>query len=340
MLTVAVNSDKIDLSETFETILRNSVTKGSEQVIRDLEFGKVFDDLIKNDTLTDAERQLSDLADTFRDVGRRAKELGLDASKVADAFQREITRLRSEFNKRIDLDILNFTNPLDAQLQILYDVQVTRLEEARALGADLLDVERLNMLEREALIEQFARSANRALIGLNADVEDFITSITIGSSSQLSDGDRLRAAEVRFNDLLNAARGGDEGALGDITGAAGDLRDLSLSVFASSEQFFERERFITESLVNLEALLEGQKTDLVSDVPAATIENVFPDLAGGLDQVNDTLIDGNNIAERLLSEIIDLLSGGPANSGDFIPGGGGDGGFGFGNGFGRNLIRY
>ncbi|PCI45956.1 MAG: hypothetical protein COB49_09535, partial [Alphaproteobacteria bacterium] len=340
MLRSALNSGKIDLSDTFETILRKSVDKGSEQIIRDLEFGKVFDELIKVDDLTRAERALSDLADSFREVGVRAKELGLDASKVADAFVREISRLRDEFNKRIDLDIIGFTNPLDQQLQILFDAQVRRLEEAQALGADLLDVERLNLLERERLIEQFARTANRALIGLNADVEDFINSITIGSDSQLSDGDRLRAAEVRFNELLTAARGGDEGAIADITGAAGDLRDLSLSVFATSETFFERERFITDSLTNLEALLEAQRTEIDSNIPAATIENVFPDLAGGLDQVNDTLIDGNNIAEELLTEIRDLLAP-PAPTfpgfGQFIPGfgfGGGFGGFGrFGGGF-------
>ncbi len=340
MLKAALNSGKIDLSDTFETILRASADKGSEQVIKDLEFGKVFDDLVKVDNLTKAERALSDLADTFKDVGRRAKELGLDASKVFDAFEREITRLRSEFNDRIDLDILGFTNPLDQQLQILFDTQKTRLEEARALGADLVDVERLNLLERQRLIEQFAAGANRALIGLNGDVEDFIQSITIGGSSQLSDADRLRAAEVRFNDLLVAARGGDEAAIGKVTGAAADLRDLSLSVFASSEQFFERERFITDSLTNLEALLEAQKTEVTSNVPAATIENVFPDLVGGLDQVNDTLIDGNNIAEQLLTEIRDLLVPAPTipDYGQYIPGRGyGGGGFGgsFGGGFGR-----
>ncbi len=334
MLTAALNSGKIDLSETFETILRASADKGSEQVIRDLEFGKIYDELIKVDDLTKAERALSDLADTFRDVGRRAKELGLDTEKVFDAFEREIKRLRTEFNKRIDLDILGFTNPLDQQLQILFEAQKGRLEEARALGADLLDVERLNLLEREALIERFAAGANRALIGLGGDIDDFIRSITIGSASQLSDGDRLRAAEARFNDLLTRARAGDEAAIADITGAAGDLRDLSLSVFASSEQFFERERFITDSLTNLEALLESQKSDVTSTVPVATIENVFPDLVGGLDQVNDTLIDGNNMAEQLLTEIRDLLTGQPGGPGQFIPGAGSGGG-GWAGGWGR-----
>tara|TARA_R110002072_G_scaffold302699_2_gene487451 strand:+ start:13738 stop:17619 length:3882 start_codon:yes stop_codon:yes gene_type:complete len=319
-LKAALSGGNIDLSDTFKTIMRKSISKGAEQLLSDLEFGKIFDDLVNNDTLSKAEKQLTDLADTFKEVGVRAKELGLDASKVTDAFIRETNRLRSEFNETIDLSILEFENPLEAALRIQYDAQAERLEEARALGADLVDVERLNMLEREQLIKRFADSASSLLGGLHNDIEGFALSLGSGSKSQLAPADQLSNAETRFNDLLGLARGGDEGAINDIVAAAEDLRVLSLEVFSSSEQYFTREAFILEALRNLENTLGYAQGGLTAGTPAATIENVFPDLAGGFDQVNDTIIDGNNKVAELLAEIRDLL-GGP-QGGQFIREGG------------------
>ncbi|WP_339863181.1 tape measure protein [Paremcibacter congregatus] len=343
MLKSAINSDKIDLSDTFKTILLNSAEEGSEQVIKNLEFGKIFDELVNDSSLNKAEQQLSDLADKFKEVGLRAKELGLNSSLVTQAFIRETNKLREEFGKRIDLGILEFENPLEAALKIQYDAQVTRLEEARALGADLVAVERLNMLERTELIENFADSANGLLRGLTSDIDGFVQSLSSGSNSQLSKADQLRAAEQQFNKLLSAARGGDETAIQDIVGAADNLRSLSLDVFSGSEQFYSREAFIVDSLRSLENQLAGDQTSVTATTPAATIDNVFPDLAGGIDQVNDTLIDGNNKVAELLLEIRDLLDRGPdlPETGEYVaPGGFNYGGWPFINSSGKKVAGF
>jgi len=333
-LAYAVNSGKIDVSDTFKTILKNSLDKPSNVVLANLEFGKVYDE-VTAPRMDEAEKKLRDLAKGFKDVAKKAKQLGLDASKVGDAFERELNRLRDEFDKTIALGIMDFENPLEAQLQRQYDTQVERLREAQALGADLVAVEKLNLLERQKLIEDFGKTAGRVLLGLNDDINNFVNDITIGGSSQLSPGEQLKAAEARFNDLYARAQGGDEEAINEVVSAADDLRNLSLAAFASSEQFFTREAFIVDSLRNLENQLSGSTTTPVTNVPTATIENVFPDLAQGLDQVNDTIAAGNSVAAELLTEIRDLI--GPAaptwGEGRFPGFGGGFGGWG-GGGFG------
>ena len=312
LLKSALNNGKIDLSDTFKTILRSSIDKGSQAVMENLKFGKIYDQITAK-PMGDTEKNLRALAKTFKDVARKAKELGLNASKVGDAFEREITRLRTDFDKKIGLGILGFTSPLQAQLKQQYAAQVKRLKEARALGANLVEVEKLNLLERAKLIKDFAKTAGRTLISLNSDIANFIHGTKAGSGSQKTKSEQLNYAKERFNNLLGKARGGDQDALSKIVNAASELRDLNRDVHASSAIFFNLENSIIKTLNSLKAQLGGADSLKKYDVPKATIKEVFPDLAGGIDQMNKTVSDGNNLTAKLLTEIRDLIGGSGGN---------------------------
>ena len=312
LLKSALNNGKIDLSDTFKTILRSSIDKGSQAVMENLKFGKIYDQITAK-PVDETEKKLRALAKTFKDVARKAKELGLNASKVGDAFEREITRLRTDFDKKIGLGILGFTSPLQAQLKQQYAAQVKRLKEARALGANLVEVEKLNLLERAKLIKDFAKTAGRTLISLNSDIANFIHGTKAGSGSQKTKSEQLNYAKERFNNLLGKARGGDQDALSKIVNAASELRDLNRDVHASSAIFFNLENSIIKTLNSLKAQLGGADSLKKYDVPKATIKEVFPDLAGGIDQMNKTVSDGNNLTAKLLTEIRDLIGSSGGN---------------------------
>ena len=312
-------SGALSLSPIYDQILGASSGQSLDVILENLKFGQTYEDIINATDLNSAEEALKTLQEQFLATANKARSLGLDVEVLGDAFEEQAQKLKDEFEKSIDIGILEFENPLEAELQKLYDAQVDRLEEARTLGADLVEVERLNMLERQAVIEEYSQQANRVIEGYSDDLQNFIDSITYGSSSQLSPQEQIANAEARFNELYTAAQGGDESAISDIVNVAAQLRDLYLGAYASTDDFFSAEGGILASLQNLENQLGISVTDQLDiSAPAATIENVFPDLAGGLDQVTDTIAQGNYTMEGLLTEIRDYLA---ANSSEALYGG-------------------
>ena len=310
-LAYAQGSGKLDLSPIYDQILRASKGLDPDSILDNLQFGKKYEDIINARDLNKAEEALTALQEEFLATARRARDLGLNVNDLSDAFEKQAFKLKTEFEKSIDIGILEFENPLEAQLQVLYDAQVERLEEARTLGADLVEVERLNMLERQAVIEEYSRQASRIIQGYSDDLERFMDDIRFGGSSQLSPVEQIGNAEARFGTLYEAALGGDEAALGDIVDVAAELRNLYLGAFASTEQFFTAEGNILASLRSLEDKLGVDLGQVETEVPTATIENVFPDLADGLDDMTDVISDGNITIASLLEEIRDWLTVNP-----------------------------
>lgn len=120
------------------------------------------------DRLTKAGEQLDLFLKIFKDLSEAQRD------PIREAF-------RIDFSEDIQKSILEITDPLQAALDEFEKIAEERLEVAAALGADLVAVERLNMLERVQILEQFGREVVEAneRFGLTIqEIADFLANNT------------------------------------------------------------------------------------------------------------------------------------------------------------------
>ncbi|RRQ22908.1 phage tail tape measure protein [Thiohalobacter thiocyanaticus] len=252
---------------------------------------------LEAEPLNEAEQAIQQLNRQFDELANAADQLGFGMATVERRRQEELRRLTTDFNRSISQQILAITDPLELALQQQEEAAQRRLENARTLGADLAEVERLSALERQQIIERFgdntASKLQQDLERANTSIERFLTDLTSGSRSPLSPTARLSNAESEFERLLQQARGGDVEARQDITRAADNLLQASRDVFGSTEQFFQRFDFIQATLSNL----VGQG----GDSSQATLENIGVTISQGNAEMAF-------LTKELISEVKELRS--------------------------------
>lgn len=238
------------LSEDLATaIARSASARGDDiqAILADIEFAaRILDETLFNEEdLTEAEKVLREINTQFEAAIERARLLGLEEARVIELRDEAIAGLVSGFEEGIERGILAFTDPAAAALAELADAQERRLKEAEALGADLVEVERLNTLERARVIERFAGQAASSLAR-------FLDELTFGGLSGAAPGATLEGTRARFEAVAEAALGGDIAARGRIEEAARDFLEASREFNASAPDFFadlERTREVVETLI-------------------------------------------------------------------------------------------
>jgi hypothetical protein len=184
--------------------------------------------------LTQSEQVLKAINDQFDTFATKAADFGYSLAEIEQARQKALQQVTQGFNDSIQSQILGFTNPMQQALDALDKAQATRLDEAKAAGADLVAVEKLSGLEREKVVEQYG-----------ADINQYLKSLKLGDLSTLSPADKLKEAQGQFGAAIasqNAA---------DATAAATNLLNAAKAFYASSSGFAATESFVTSSLTNL-----------------------------------------------------------------------------------------
>lgn len=149
-------------------------------------FAALFDQL-KNgaDTTTQLERAMKQLREQLAAAEEQAKKYGFAQGEVTKAT-------RDAFDRDIRRELLGITDPLKLALEDFDRAAKERLEVAKTLGADLVQVERLTQLQRKQLIEQTSGGTARSLSGL---VDD----IVFGGLSSGAPSQRYFSAVQRLN---------------------------------------------------------------------------------------------------------------------------------------------
>lgn len=149
-------------------------------------FAALFDQL-KNgaDTTTQLERAMKQLREQLAAAEEQAKKYGFAQNEVTKAT-------RAAFDRDIRRELLGITDPLKLALEDFDRAAKERLEVAKTLGADLVQVERLTQLQRKQLIEQTSGGTARSLSGL---VDD----IVFGGLSSGAPSQRYFSAVQRLN---------------------------------------------------------------------------------------------------------------------------------------------
>jgi hypothetical protein len=112
-----------------------------------------------------------------------------------------------------------------------------RLDEIKNGGEAIADLEQAQAAERLKIIRDFNKQAQTAFDNFANTIKKFLDNMLAGADSPLSPEARLKAAQDQYNQQIALAQGGDQTALGGITGYAQTLLDASKAFYASSDGF-------------------------------------------------------------------------------------------------------
>jgi hypothetical protein len=237
--------------------------------------------------LNDAQLALAALNEQFDTLADTAEKLGFAITDVETKRQQAITDLTADFNASIRDQILAIEDPFTLTLENIARAAEERLENARSLGADLVEAERLTALER-------AQAFDQAFGGANNSITKFLDSLKTTGAGGLSIAEQTANAESQFNSLLGSART-DPTARADLAALLPTLLDLKRDQLGSTSSFFEFTSFLDSTLRNL--VDQGDTVSTLQDIGAAittgdnAIVDALRDEIGSLKVVIGGMVD-------------------------------------------------
>jgi hypothetical protein len=177
------------------------------------------------------------LRDEVRDLGLSTEWVSEQMDTIAEGTRTRIGFLRDQFNDEIQGAILSITDPLIYSLERHNEIAQQRLDDAALIYADIADVELLNALEREAIVKSHLTSMNSAYGSAFDQIESYVDSFGLSSTSPLTPRERLATSQDAYRDTLSRAAQGDVSALQALPGVAGTLLSEAQNVFAGTGNF-------------------------------------------------------------------------------------------------------
>jgi tape measure domain-containing protein len=238
------------LSDTLQTVLKNTQSKDMEGLQGDLAVGQAFDEFIKASfKLPDAVAKIRDLNEAFYKLKSQAASLGLSEDKLVKARQRLINQVKDDFNYGIQQGILGYTNPALAQFNDLRKDYHDAVQTAMAVGGDLAAVEDLYGRKRVDLAKQWADTAANGLISAAKDLYD---QLTASSSSPLNTQTVFGNARDLYSGLTNQFSAGDFTNVDKLSGYAQNYLDAARQMYGSSTDYFDVFKQVTDQLTQFQ----------------------------------------------------------------------------------------
>lgn len=146
------------------------------------------------------------LNEEFANLREAAIAAGQDVAAMDAAFNAARQQIVASFDEETADAIRQLTNPTLAALEDLLNNQRARIEQARAIGANLVAVQRLNALETQKFFANLSSDQRRQLGDYLGIIEDFTGKIAV-TLQQLGDelSSRIDDLETRRQDLLDTA---------------------------------------------------------------------------------------------------------------------------------------
>ena len=281
-----------DVPQAVLTVLKRTAAITPQDILKEVEFAidfskgfGVFDAI-----LTDLAKQLKNLDNKFRIAADRAQQLGLSVKAVDLAKDINLQGLKLDFNRDIRLLLLDIINPVEAELLRQAEIGKQRLADATLIGADIAAIEKLNMLERQKIVETFATETTNAL-------QQFLTDITATPQSRLPLATSLANAQARFSLLRGQFLAGDTTLSTDLINASRDLLELTGRREATGPGFFSTQTLIEDTI---RAALEIQSAS-VSEIDLLT-------------DLNFAIETGNQQRDEMI-DLLQQLVEGPGDTG-------------------------
>lgn len=166
------------------------------------------------------------LNDIFSELIEKASAAGNATQPLIDAYNQARQGVVAAFDNQISQQLANLSNPTLGALQALLEAQKARLEQARAIGANIVAVERLNAAEQQAFFQALSDEQKQSLAAHLGLIEDFTGRIAVVLASL---GDELNA---RIDDV--------DQMRSDLLRQSDDMRRLSENLAATRQQIVDR----------------------------------------------------------------------------------------------------
>lgn len=217
--------------DPYQRVINNTKATTIADFAKDLDIAKLIVDSKKASTALDSVQQsFKDLSDQADDYVERAKKLGFTTGEVLKAFA-------TNFDLSITDQINKIEDPFKFAMDQLIKDQDARLEYAKKIGADITNVQKLNLLEQKNLIEQFGNDTADALKKAGDDLKKYLDGQLLGSNSNLTPAQQLQEAQKQFQSQLETARGAGANAdIGALTSSANNVLELGKNVLGGATQ--------------------------------------------------------------------------------------------------------
>ncbi|HSV29852.1 MAG TPA: hypothetical protein VLL76_09835 [Candidatus Omnitrophota bacterium] len=194
-----------------------------------------FEDLAPAEELTNTEKLLAQIAGQFEGLAEIVDRLDLSITQAElDGFkQAAIVKVREGFNTSIADQLLAITDPNALKLREWERWADALRREAEASGADLVEVEELIAARRLAIVKDEQAAIER----MGTSVKEWLERQLLGDTSTLSVPAKLTEAQSQFAATVAAVRGGDDSAMGAITGKADALIGILQQMYGSTADY-------------------------------------------------------------------------------------------------------
>ena len=272
------------LSDTSQRIIRNYPDADTKGLGEALQWGKgTYDQLVRTDTITAAEKAFTDLRDSFQAAILKAEEYRLATDKLTEAQSRALNKYASDFGRNIEDQLLGIADP--AALQRL---QVEREREQALKEWDYLQQEFLKgnistLIERNKVQQLYDEKLKSILGQTLASLENF-------------------ERRVRFGDLSAA------NPLESLAGTLGAYKANAAQALTGNATAINQYEAFAEAAIRAQAAYGG------NDYAAADLRRqILEEIAAIQGRGSATSANGNELVvaqeetNRLLRELLDRM---------------------------------
>jgi hypothetical protein len=193
------------------------------------------------------------VADGMTDLTLLAEAQNAERLKIERDFVAKVAAINEGFQDRIFAATTDTSTREGALAAFDRQAAKERLDVARQVGADLVLLEQAQAAERAEIVKRYAEQEKEALRNLGGSIRAWIDNVRGTANGGLSPQDQLKAAQDAFGRDLALARGGDQEALGRITGTADTLLNAGRQMYASGQEFQTLRDWILSSMESLPA---------------------------------------------------------------------------------------
>lgn len=297
------------LTDSIKTVAMNTQSATMEALQQDFAIAEAYDAFIKGSfILPQLAQQIRDLNEAFERLRKQSVALGLSEDKLIAARDRMLAQMRDEFNFEISQGILSITDPTKAAFnQLVYDYKEA-VENAMAVGGDLVAVEKYYNLQRTELMKQAAEAAEQMVKNIRDQARDLLDSLTATSSSPLAPGSILTNAQSNFFGLQAQLASGNTENADNLAPYAQSYLDAAYQMYGSSQQYFDIFRQVTEYLGTLESYTDPDGAGMTVNIPRLpSIESIIKEIEAKNQEMLDAINSGTaTSAEIEMAQLTEL----------------------------------
>jgi hypothetical protein len=187
----------------------------------------------------------------------RAQQGQLSSTEGLLSQAAALAKQAAEFNDNVRIQILGFSDPLQAALDTEASAGKQRVDQAKAIGADLVKVEELNGLMRKKILDDYAAQARQAaeaaareaeaakaqlensLIAARSNLAGLVANLTYGNDSAASPEQKYFSALANYSAAKEAVTGNpnDPLAIASYQQAASTFAPIARDFLGSSQAY-------------------------------------------------------------------------------------------------------